>query len=522
MSRAANRAVRLCLATIAAACCSASGAVAASYTQYACHLPSGGPTATDGFSASSTGAGTFIDDCASGEGLWLGVPQTTSSPTSAEWTYQAPADLSVSSVSFGRNVQGAGSTSNLTFALVGSLYACNSANPCSEWYDYAKVPMAGATSLAWRLSCPDSGCDVHATLGGAPAEGKALLSNVRIELDDNSPPEIVQPPADGLFDTSQPLRGTQSARFSARDVGGGLYRAWLVVDGVASAAQAISTQPSCAEPFTAAVPCPLSADSEVAFDTTTMSDGLHTVSLVISDATATNQAVYGPVQVRFENFPASGRLDGSAAERPNPTAQARARLAGIGRSAKKFRWQGSDKTSVALGRLLDENGKAIVGAPLQVFSVVDVPGAKETQMGDVATDAHGAFRFVVPKGPSRRITVRYGSAVSWSFQVRVRAPVKLLASKDRLDNGDKLMLTAHLSGVKVPARSADVAFQVRIGEQWRTFATRPISKQGIARVGHRFRVTYQRLTYRFRAVVVRRKTFPFANASSPPVAVQVN
>ena len=86
------------------------------------------------------------------------------------------------------------------------------------------------------------------------------------------------------------------------------------------------------------------------------------------------------------------------------------------------------------------------------------------------------------------------SMVRHAFRVLTEDKIKtrLLAYSDDMDGlrkvpdnvPNKEMLTAYLGGAQVPPRSAAVAFQVLIGHQWRTFATRNIGARGIVRQAH--------------------------------------
>jgi hypothetical protein len=159
----------------------------------------------------------------------------------------------------------------------------------------------------------------------------------------------------------------------------------------------------------------------------------------------------------------------------------------------------------------------------------DVPRSRPQPVATPTTDEQGRFSFVLPKGPSRRVSVEYRAsfgdrhaAARWRFKVAVPAPIKLLPSRVRLKNNETLLLTARLSDAEVPRGSSDVAFQVKIGRQWRTFARRRLDEHGRAQIRHTFRVTFHRMTYRFRAVTLRRASFPYADSRSPVVAVRVN
>ena len=103
----------------------------------------------------------------------------------------------------------------------------------------------------------------------------------------------------------------------------------------------------------------------------------------------------------------------------------------------------------------------------------------------------------------------------------VRAAVRLRASHARLRNGRTLTLTARVLGDKryrgraegrVPgAHRADVA-------DVRADAGEP---RGIARADHRFTKTFTTVRYRFRALTLAARGFPYTAGHSRTVAVVV-
>lgn len=482
-----------------------------SYFQYSCRSPSEDWIGADRFVANLDGSAQTgaRDACATGGQLELWLSTTTSGPNYAEWTYAAPPHTVIVGASIARQAS-LPSGSNMQYALVGTTEACQGPGCYLENRD---IPGTRA-SLTFRLSCPGTGCST--TNPSAPSTGTLTLGAGRIQLSDQEPPKITVAPSGGLFAEGATVDGAQTVAFSAEDLGGGVYKAALVVDGLERTRQVVDDNGgACREPFVKAVPCKPSAAGRLVFDTSQVTDGRHTFSLVVYDATGTNSATFGPVSVTVANRGGGSSASGTPA----------ARLVGIRRPVRR---QPYPRRALVAGRLVDASGSAIAGAGLAVFSAVEVPGAAERQIGSATTDAKGRFGFVVPRGPSRRISVRYRpagastDAAASTVRVVVAAPVALVPSARRLRNGQRLTLTARLGGRRVPAGSADVAFQVLIGTRWRTFATRSLDAHGRARVHHRFRVTYQRLTYRFRAVTLRRRNFPFADSASRPVGVRVN
>lgn len=354
-----------------------------------------------------------------------------------------------------------------------------------------------------------------------------MVKSIAITHQDDGPPGFAEGPSGELLDTGKTLHGVTSARFTAVDAGSGVRIARVIVDGQ-SPASATTNLPVCPQPYVSATPCTTSAVVEASVDTTQLADGPHAVTIEIEDAGG-NRTAHGPIQIRTENFDRSGQVTEASSIAANGVGASRsAQIVGVGASRRRVRRQRADRSSVAVGRLI-AGDVPIAGAAVWIHAAVDVPGARTKPIATATTEADGRFRFEIPKGTSRRIEVRYRAfstderdSAIWRFKVAVPAPIRLTASPRRLENGDNLRLTASVAGGRVPIRSADVAFQVRIGRQWRTFARRSLGRRSRAVVDHRFRVTFDRMTYRFRALTLKRRAFPYANAVSRVASVRVN
>lgn len=485
------------------------------YTQYACHLPDGDAAPLDSITGTTGGLGSIANGCASGGGLSITLP-TTSQATEAwgKWRYVPPSGTAPIRVVYTltvRNYSDDQSSSTRRFIAPGA--DCGLLPRCPETQT-VNAPITSSGPIEFFGYCEWEPCR-----GAQPGDGFVSIDNIAITLQDDQLPTFVGQPTGSLFDRNK-LRGTVTTAFTAADQGGGIYMAALIVDGVEQPRTTIDANGgACAEPFVMTVPCKLQVDGSLSLDTTTLNDGPHNISVVVFDVTKTNSATFGPVPVEVDNVPdpptgGSGQGGGDLVQ-PQTTAK----VVAVSRPSR----MSFARAGLAKGRLVDDQGRPIGGSTLDVYFTIDVPNAPVQLVGQTITKADGTFAFAIAKGPSRRFTVKdRATGATWTFTVAVPAPLKLAASRRRLDNGQKLMLTAYLAGESVPAKSAAVAFQVLIGHQWRTFATRDLDGSGTARVGHRFKVTYQRLTYRFRAVVVGRRPFPFANATSNQAAVQVN
>ena len=282
----------------------AAGAAAATYDQYACRRPDGGPAPADGFAGRRAGGPgvAVVDQCAAGGSL----DAVVSGGGTAVWHYAPPPGTSIAGVTVRRRVVipvGSGAR----YLLAGSDDRCDADASCGDGIYDLGVP-AGA--LDFRLACPGAGCG---------AGGRFSVEAVRIRLTDDDPPRLLAPPGGGLFGGGV-LSGNGVATYSATDVGGGVFRAALVVDGAEQERRPVDgARPGCRIPFTRAAPCPPAASGRLRLDTRRLADGEHRVALVVYDATGVNRAVYGPVAVRVAN--AAGGAGRHGARPPRPPAQ---------------------------------------------------------------------------------------------------------------------------------------------------------------------------------------------------------
>jgi hypothetical protein len=171
------------------------------------------------------------------------------------------------------------------------------------------------------------------------------------------------------------------------------------------------------------------------------------------------------------------------------------------------------------GRLLTAAGKPIGGARLEILSRELRPNTRLGREAEILTDDEGRFRYLAGAGPSRLIRIGYRARVgdttfarTTDVTVRVVAAVSLRLSRKALRNGQTLRYVGRLRGPRTGHRFVEV--QVRNGRAWRVVcAVRTDTRGGFA-CAHRFRRTFQRTTYTFRARVRRQSGLPYEASAS--------
>jgi hypothetical protein len=178
------------------------------------------------------------------------------------------------------------------------------------------------------------------------------------------------------------------------------------------------------------------------------------------------------------------------------------------------------------GRLTTPGGNPLANTEVQVFARDDVSGAPFRTLGNVTTSASGRLTFRVPPGPSRILRFRYpGTATVRSttvdVEVQVRAFSSMRVSRGRLTNGEAVTFRGRVRSGPLPETGKLIALQVLVRGHWRTFATVRADSSGRWRRRYRFQATTGVVVYRFRALIPREASYPYATGASRRVRVTV-
>lgn len=387
-----------------------------------------------------------------------------------------------------------------------------------------------------RLGTPGATINIAtfcATQGGYPCNGSAgaNLYAADISMLDTSQPYAVTASGDLVKDgaISGQLSGTKTAVVQANDLGVGLFRAYVEVDGAVAAEGRVPDPAGRCAPIAAAggtrgflyrQPCPLSGAASVSWDTTKVPDGEHTVRVLMEDASGNiTAAAAGNVLVKNASQvgPGSplvfrGETNGSVA---TDTAQL---LAGIDVKAPKSckrktfakkhpvacsgrrrvigRSYSSKLTDRVSGRLQTPDGSPIGGAAIAVTGVPrgNTPGS--VALGSATTDANGGWAIDVPRNLSMDVVASWNArkgdtvaAASQAVGLRIRATTTLRAPKHsragKRATFKGTLISRGAAGIAVPAR-IPIQVQVRYGGRWSTLGTALTDENGVWSLRYRW------------------------------------
>ena len=282
---------------------SAPAAHADVYSVFSCRDPLGPANAAAGWSGTTSGSGTVSNGCAQGGALTAALAQPRpEGNASASWTFAAPPGTKIVRFHARRTTTGLAKSllaSDLAYIVetdTATLEKCAPPTESSCIADLSEPIQKEGLNGSWvrfRAICTNAGDFCSSPL-------RIDTTQVNIGLQDLFAPTVAH--AKVLDDGDQ--SGELTVGFDAADLGGGLYRMIVKVDG--KVAQAVSAGGKCADAlatdadpyqFDVPVPCPLVATGAKAqVDVRTLAPGAHGVELAIEDAAGNQTAIYGPTE----------------------------------------------------------------------------------------------------------------------------------------------------------------------------------------------------------------------------------
>jgi hypothetical protein len=368
------------------------------YSVFSCRDPLGPVNEAVGWIGTKSGSGEVTNGCATGGALtaMLGLPRPEGD-ASATWTFAAPPGTRIVRFHARRTTTGLAKSSlaaDVAYILetdTATLEKCAPSTTESSCIADLSAPVQkeglNGSVVRFRAICTNAG-------GFCSAPLRVDTTQVNIGLQDTSPPTVANVKLLDDGDTS----GKLAVGFDAADVGGGLYRTVLKVDGKPVRAGATGgppcadALPSDADPyqFRVPIPCPrVLTGSTAGVDVRTLSPGAHGVEIVIEDAAGNEATVLGSTE-----FP---RRNGT-----NASTKAKLEMW----FARGKRRLGSRLTSrlgtrvVTRGILRNENGRGIQGARIDVFHIRN--GKRRLLKTGLKTRAGGKLTLILPNDVDTR------------------------------------------------------------------------------------------------------------------------
>ena len=352
----------------------------------------------------------------------------------------------------------------------------------------------GGTDLqefAARLRCRRaSGC-------GPGRDAAVRVKRIALRLTDRITPRLRL--AGGLFAPGS-RRGVQGAEPAAGDVGGGVRRFLLQVNGQPITSHTVGCQLSGAIARRLR-PCPQQAEASflAATDSPPFHQGPNRVRVCVADYAATTAAnrACAERRVRIDNLCPVSPVAGGATLR----AHLHRRRGGV----------------TVAGRLLGSGSDGVAGARVCVATRDRLDAAVERVLATPTTGADGGFRARLPAGPSREVRIAYWptdtSVLERYLDLRVRAhPWLTVRPRRPIRNGDRAHFRVRLPGPAAGHR--DLRIQVRSGHRWLELRAGRTNRRGVYRARYRFHATSGRRTYAFRAVIRKQMGYPYESGRS--------
>jgi len=358
------------------------------------------------------------------------------------------------------------------------------------------------TELTLADYCSNDDAGAGCVFGGGENPDLELLGS-QLTLADSSLPSATV--TGGALSGGGTLSGIESLSYNATDGSSGVRLVQLRVDGNVVAQKDYAA--SC--PYTDFLACPPSVSDTIAWNTASVADGDHSLTLIVESAAQNTTVAYdGTVHVHnaastssLGALPGSGSGSGlTASGTPNGTSASDAAQLRLGTSHTIYR-PFSHRGLRVPGRLLTAAGQPIAGASVDVFQQLSGSTGPEL-VGHARTGADGAFQASVPPGRSRTIELSYRAfsgdgayAANAKIAETVGAGVALKISPRRTGADGTITLSGVVQG-PIPPRGVVVEMLVHYRGRWEPFRTPRTDSRGRFRMSYQFQGAVGRFPFR--------------------------
>lgn len=379
---------------------------AASADQYlvtSCTDPGGQRNAAAGWVPYATPGGVTLNTCAQPGGALVAALPAATPPANAtaNWRFDAPLGTRIVRVRASRTTTGLESgppaqPKDISYDMISSegqvLEDCTP-GPASSCVDNLTAPLdkqgLNGSYVQFRVLCTNAGLACTRRLG-------VVATHLWTTLEDPLGPVI----ANNRVIDDGGASGRLRVRFDAADIGSGLYRTLIKVDGRIARADALGpppcndVHPGDLDPyqFNVPVPCPRAVRGAVAtIDVRSLPAGPHGLEIAVEDAAGNQRSVAGPIE-----FPKPNVVTGSSAQRA-AALSGRLRMWFV-KSRTRDRKRLSSRFGrrvVARGVLRTRSGRGIVGARIDVYHIRR-DGKRRLVKTGLKSRAGGALTLILP------------------------------------------------------------------------------------------------------------------------------
>ena len=521
----------------------ASPAAAAQWMQVSCMHADQSAAPSDGWTGGSAGAvsvgSTNNTNCTPALPMYAAL--STQSPAAAgsseflAYTPPAGSSLVGGSLLVGLAANGYGYRAAATAAMFTPAYQYDASNvflqcvplglaSCQngipEYYGVVNVPANKGGSLYLGAGCAGQIAGTYCSAGGS----RGVYSSVAVAWANLLLSTSSQPTADGFAGSllTAGAHGNATLTFTAADTGPGIYRATVSIDGTAVYTGTPNTNagrcaPVGTDPASGALmfdwqqPCPRSQSVVVPVDSTKLLDGEHALKVTLQNAAGNVSTVLAQTITTNNLTTISGKLSSDApAPPPAPEpeyamildAPTQALLGGVRRAFTR-------SALTLSGTLRNSAGIPAPGVPVALSAQNGAQG-DPVVVARSSSDPSGHWVLTAPAGPTRLLTITYGSGAKGAVTIKQTVRPALTLTVRAV--GHRLRFSGRLRVAPLGSPLPFVVIQARKGRKWQNVGqnVRVSATGGYALT---FADSRARGTYRFRAVA---PTTPyFATGISP-------
>jgi hypothetical protein len=553
-------------------------ASAGEYHVYSCRTPSGAFAGADGWSHSINASDKLeADGCSSGgalvAALYSGVTQLAGIDV-ATWGFTAPSGDRIAQATLwraGNALGGASGGTTYSFWLAGPMDrfgtsdvfsrcvagGCGSVGDSTQPFSIdnrVDVPGSalGQQSIYLNASCDGSpkgtSCAAGATTNGYAADIHLYAADIVLSQD--SGPSVTN--VEGGLASTGLISGTTDISLTGEDAVSGVFEASFEIDGTVVKTTVLDPNDGrCRNvgqtddglfAFLYVRPCPALVSTDIPFDTTTLTNGQHHLTVKVLDA-AGNSVTALDRTITVLNPQAAGAGGGAgtpglvssvgggslrgAANGTDASDQATLTAGWVRGRGTTFVGRYGHVAQIA-GRLVGADRRGVGGAALDLVWTPNYPGARSVGLPVVRTASDGTFRVRLPAtSSSGSVRISYRSHVAdltpvavRTLRLDVRAAVVLHVAPRVASVGRTISFDGQILGGPIPAGGKQLVLEARSpGSAWIDFRVIRTDRRGRFHSTYRFRFAGP-ARYQFRALSKYEVAFPFISGASNVVAVR--